>query len=276
MYGTDHWKGAILWPLNLGGAVLNLSTDIQGSLLTFSEKMAIVQWTSILCRFPAEIVERIAPEVVFLEPLGPSFPYCVFASWYTMFWDLISAMTSSPAFSNSNSMWAWSAVVWDRGWGWPTLLCNWGCTAVTCSTFVMGTYTLLASIKSCTQHFSWWLRTMVKMPISWHGQGWYIVHWFVRTQLCKDIAQNNGWLTESSIDALALWLMWFTTTPFPWSYCCCVHRNFSCQICRVVAIDRQCSPPICCVAILCMYYQSHNHHVSLMDPSTHAGPLNTH
>ena len=41
------------------------------------------------------------------------------------------------------------------------------------------------------------------------------VHWFVRTQLCEDVAQDNGQPAESSVDVLALWLMWFTTTPFP-------------------------------------------------------------
>jgi hypothetical protein len=34
----------------------------------------------------------------------------------------------------------------------------------------------------------------------------------VRARLCEDVPQHNGCPAESSVNALARWLMWFTTT----------------------------------------------------------------
>jgi hypothetical protein len=66
------------------------------------------------------------------------------------------------------------------------------------------------------------LRTAFFMATESDGKNFYQLQWagldrfvdrFVRTRLCEDVTQNNGWPAESSVNALALWLMWFTTTP---------------------------------------------------------------
>jgi hypothetical protein len=47
--------------------------------------------------------------------------------------------------------------------------------------------------------------------LEWAGLDGFVDR-FVRARLCENIAQYNGWPVESSVNALALWLMWFTTT----------------------------------------------------------------
>jgi hypothetical protein len=66
------------------------------------------------------------------------------------------------------------------------------------------------------------LRTAFFIAYENDGKNAYQLEWaalnvfvdrFVRARLNEDTARHNGWPTDSSVNALALWLMWFMTTP---------------------------------------------------------------
>lgn len=47
--------------------------------------------------------------------------------------------------------------------------------------------------------------------LEWADMGGFVDR-FVRERLCENAAEHNGWPDDSSVNSLALWLMWFTTT----------------------------------------------------------------
>ena len=185
--------------------------------LDLAEKMTAVEQTSILCRFPAEILQHIALEVVFLEPLGP--PKALIPLLCTC-----KSVNNVLAFNKCYDLFARIfKVKFDIG----AVRRRFGPKSVRSTNLAMQLKTYCQNLQDIRQgdiyspRIHEILRTAFFMATESDGKNAYqlacagldiFVDRFVRARLCEDVAQNHGWPAESSVNALALWLMWFTTT----------------------------------------------------------------
>ena len=181
------------------------------------KKMAAVQQNSILCRFPAEILENIALEVVASEPLGP--PKALIPLLCTC-----KSVHNVLAFNQSYDLFA---RVFQTKFDIGAVRRRFGPKSVRSTNLAMQLKkycTNLQEIRRGDIHspdIHDILRTSFLMAtendgknarqLAWAGLDTFVDR-FVRARLCEDVAQHNGWPAESSVNALALWLMWFTTT----------------------------------------------------------------
>jgi hypothetical protein len=178
---------------------------------------AVVQQFSILFQLPAELLERLALEVALLELLGPPkdliallctckrvHDFLAFGRCYNLFARIFKAKFDISAVR--------------RGFGPESVRSSSLALQLKkyCTTLqdIRG-----GNIYSSNIHDV--LRTAFFMAMEDDGRNSYQLAWagldrfvdrFVRTRLCEDAAVNSGWPAENNVNALALWLMWFTTT----------------------------------------------------------------
>lgn len=176
-----------------------------------------MQQNSILCRFPDEVLEAIAFKVTLSEPLGP--PKGLLPLLYTCkrIYDVLKFDRSSDLYARVfKGRFDFTAVRRRRS---PRCLRSSNvalqlkeyCT--TLKNIRKGDIYLpdIFSTLRCAFIMATESDGRNACQLEWAGLG-PLVDRFVRTRLYEGAATNNGWPEESSINAVALWLMWFTTT----------------------------------------------------------------
>ena len=179
--------------------------------------MADVQQQSILCKFPAEILENIALEIVFSDPLGPPKGIIPLLCTCQQVYDVL-------AFDKCYNLYARIfKIKFDLG----AVRRRLGPKSVRSRNLASQLKTYCINLQDILRgdifspRILEILRTAFFLASENDGKnscqlGWAgldgFVDRFVRARLCENAAQYNGWPAESSVNALALWLMWFTTT----------------------------------------------------------------
>lgn len=190
--------------------------------------MAVVKQWSILCRFPSEILENIALEVVFLDPLGPPKGLVPLLCTCKEVYDVL-------AFDRCYNLYARiMKVKFDLG----AVRRRFGPKSIRSTNLALQLKKYCLNLQDI-RHGDIYsprvhdiLRTSFFMAYENDGKNAYQLEWagldgfvdrFVRARLCEDVVQHNGWPAESSVNALALWLMWFTTTEGQFYYLYTAH-----------------------------------------------------
>lgn len=178
---------------------------------------AVAQQTSILCRFPSEILENIALEVVNFDPLGP--PNALIPLLSTC-----KSVYTVLAFDRSHAL---SARIYKSKFDIGPVRRRFGPKSVRSTNLASQLKKYSTNLQQIRRGDIYSpdihdiLRTAFLMAMENDGKNACQLAWagldnfvdrFVRARLCEDVAQHNGWPAESSVNALALWLMWFTTT----------------------------------------------------------------
>ena len=176
--------------------------------------METIQQSSILCRFPTEILENIALEVVSVTPLGPPKELIPL---------LCTCRKVCLTLQSSHFYARIFKIKFDHG----AVRRRFGPKSIRSTNMALQLRKYCNNLQDLrrgdiySSHIHDILRTAFFMATENDGRNACQLEWagldkfvdrFVRARLCEDVAQNNGWPAESSINALALWLMWFTTT----------------------------------------------------------------
>lgn len=167
---------------------------------------------------PASVLEDIALEMVFLEPLGPPK-------------DLISLLCTCRgvhdmlAFDSCPFLYA---RILKGKFDVGAALRRFGLKSVNSTSLAIQLKKYCIHLQDIRRgdvyspHIHDILRTAFFMAYENDGKNAYQLEWaglygfvdhFVRARLNEDSARHNGWPADSSVNAFALWLMWFMTTP---------------------------------------------------------------
>jgi hypothetical protein len=172
---------------------------------------------SILCRFPAEILENIALEVVALVPLGP--PSSIIPLMCTC-----KRVYHTLAFDRCHDIYA---RIFKFKFDMGAVRRRFGPKAIRSTNLAIQLQEYCIALQDIRRgdihspRIHDIMRTAFFIASENDGKNAHQLEWaglgpfadrFVRARLREDASQYNGWPAESSINALALWLMWFTTT----------------------------------------------------------------
>ncbi|KIM90390.1 hypothetical protein PILCRDRAFT_181625 [Piloderma croceum F 1598] len=181
--------------------------------------MVAAQQNSILCRFPAEILENIALEAVRFEFLGP--PKALISLLCTC-----KSMHNALAFNQCYDLYT---RIFETKFDIDAVRRRFGLKSVRLTNLAMQLKKYCTNLQkirrgdiySPDSYDILWTSFLMATEndgknasqLEWAGLDTFVDR-FVRGRLCEDIAQHNDWPAESIVDinALALWLMWFTTT----------------------------------------------------------------
>lgn len=187
------------------------------SSTVLSKPPAMIQQTSILFKLPTEVVENIVLEVTVLDTDGP--PSSLIPLLCTC-----KHLNELLASKNAPNLYA---RIFKTRFDIGAARRRFGAQAIrpTNLTKQLKIYSEnLLDIRRgdiYSPHIHEILRTAFFIAMESDGKNGCQLQWarlgdfidrFVRARLCDGAAASNGWPAENSINALALWLLWFTTT----------------------------------------------------------------
>lgn len=212
--GTSSWRSVRRRPLYILFPLHSSFHPLLTSSGQSTTHMETIQQSSILCRFPTEILENIALEVVSVTPLGPPKELIPL---------LCTCRKVCLTLQSSHFYARIFKIKFDHG----AVRRRFGPKSIRSTNMALQLRKYCNNLQDLrrgdiySSHIHDILRTAFFMATENDGRNACQLEWagldkfvdrFVRARLCEDVAQNNGWPAESSINALALWLMWFTTT----------------------------------------------------------------
>jgi hypothetical protein len=179
--------------------------------------MAAAQQNSILCRFPAEILENIGLEVIRFELLGP--PKA-----------LISLLCTCKSVHNtlaSNRCHNLYARIFEIKFDIGAIRRRFGSKSVRSTDLAIQLKKYCTNLQKIRRGDVYspdicdilWTSFLMfteddgknASQLAWAGLDTFVGQ-FVIAWLREDVVQHNDWPAESNVNALALWFMWFTTT----------------------------------------------------------------
>jgi hypothetical protein len=217
-----------------------------------TNERAVVQQFSVLFRLPAELLELLALEVALLELLGP--PKDLIA--------LLCTCRRVHDFLAFDQCYNLFARIFKAKFDISAVRRRFGPKSVRSSSLALQLKKYCTTLQDIrggniySSNIHDILRTAFFMAMENDGKNSFQLAWagldrfvdrFVRTRLCEDAEMNNGWPADNSVNALALWLMWFTTTRGKFAAPCLLRdlivsvflRNIGGGVCGATTTDQE-------------------------------------
>ena len=227
-----------------------------------TNERAVVQQFSVLFRLPAELLERLALEVALLEHLGPPKDLIALLCTCRRIHDFL-------AFDRCYNLFA---RIFKAKFDISAVRRRFGPKSVRSSSLALQLKKYCTTLQDIrggniySSNIHDILRTAFLMAIENDGRNSYQLAWagldrfvdrFVRTRLWEDAAMNNGWPADNSVNALALWLMWFTTTRGKFAAPCLLRdliisvfrRKIGGGVCEARTTDHRHDPSLCYITV---------------------------